>query len=249
MLARRQRQSIHPTTSRRGVSLIEVVMASLLLAILTTAIVSAITTVVTADIRNRQKLEALELANRLLLQYLDDDQAMPSDTQHIMQGNAAYRWKLQKTPVKIEMPDDSLLIKATDGPGSKAMEKTTLLSVNVYAGIPDGMGGYAEGQRLCTVSRYFHPMSVFYRNPDALSRLTNDPARMMEIMQGMLADAQANALLNGTNNTGTSNRTNGSAAAGGGGTGKPATSGASRGGTVENVFSGSRTTSTRETNK
>lgn len=190
-------RQINPTTaiakrprvrrwSRRGISLVEVVMASMLLAIIASAVVGGITTVVSADARNQQKLEALELANRLLLQYLDDKDAMPSQETHVNQGRGVYRWVMRVSPVQLSMPEESVIDKPAEGPGGKTIEKLVLLSVSVFSGVPDGMGGYTYGDRVCTLTRMYHPLSVIYRNPDMMKRLAADPARMMEIMMALI---------------------------------------------------------------
>ena len=163
-------------------------MASMLVAILTTAVVGGITTVVAADVRNQQKLEALELGNRLLLQYLDDKEAMPHEEQHIDLGQRHYRWHLKKTPVTIEVPDESIITKpAENTPGAQTLAKTELLTVTVYAGVPDGMGGFVEGTRLCTLSRLNHPLSVIYRNPDTMMRAFSDPIKAMTIFRDLIS--------------------------------------------------------------
>ncbi|MFT3683476.1 MAG: prepilin-type N-terminal cleavage/methylation domain-containing protein [Phycisphaerales bacterium] len=86
----------------------------------------------------------------------------------------------------LNVPEDSVIEKPTEGPGAKTLNKLLLLSVNVYAGVPDGMGGYTHGERLCTVSRVYHPLSVIYRNPDLMKRLTADPSRLIEIMMSLI---------------------------------------------------------------
>jgi type II secretory pathway pseudopilin PulG len=174
--------------TRRGLSLVEVVMASMLLAITASAVVGGITTVAAADAHNQQKLEALELANRLLLQYLDDKSAMPDESAHAVQGRGTYRWAMHTSAVELSTPAESIVIKPTDGPGSKTIDKLVLLSVSVHAGIPDGMGGYASGERLCTLTRVYHPLSTVYRNPDALSRLLRDPGTFLPYVEGLIQE-------------------------------------------------------------
>lgn len=176
---------------RRGVSLIEVVMASLLVAVLSTAVVGAIVTVVAADVKNQQKLEALELGNRLLLQFLDDKDALPHEEAPIEQGLGTYRWKLTRTPVKLQMPPGSIIMPPTaDSPGEKTQAKTELLTVTVYAGVKQAGGGFAPGKLLCTLSRLNHPLSVIYRNPDAMARAFSDPGKAMAIFADLIATGE-----------------------------------------------------------
>jgi len=220
-------------------------MASMLLAIIASAIVGGITTVISADARNQQKLESLELANRLLLQYLDDKDAMPNQEAHVFQGRGVYRWAMHTSPVAIEMPAGSVIEKPAEGPGSKTIDKLTLLSVSVYAGVPDGMGGYSHGERVCTLTRVYHPLSVIYRNPDMMKRLAADPARMMELMMALIDSGTTSRTDPGAAGPGTRSGAGGgreegrreSAPGGGGGGGggapKPAGSG--------EIFNGART--------
>jgi type II secretory pathway pseudopilin PulG len=175
--------------SRRGISLIEVVMASTLLAVIASAVVASVSTVVAADSRNEQKLEALELGNRILLQYLDNKDALPDQSTQLTQGRGVYRWALRTSPVGLSMPSTSVIEKPADGPGAKAISKLTLVSVSVYAGVPDGMGGFTSGERLCTLSRVCHPLSTIYRNPDRMKAVSGDPAAMIRLFTDLFDDA------------------------------------------------------------
>ena len=235
--------------SRRGISLIEVIMASVLLAVIASAVVGGITTVIAADSRNQQKLESLELANRLLLQFLDDKDALPKQETHITQGRGVYRWVMRQSPVQVSMPDESVIVKPSgDSPASKTIDKLILLSVSVYSGVPDGMGGYDYGDRVCTLTRMYHPLSVIYRNPDMMKRLAADPARMIEIMTALIDEGTTSRTDPGAvrpNGGGSSGGSSGT----GGGSGKPSGGGSNRGGVPptaptslsgREIFSGAR---------
>lgn len=232
-------------------SLIEVIMASMLLAIIASSVVGGIATVIAGDARNQQRLEALELANRLLLQYLDDKAALPPQERQIEQGRGTYRWVLRETPVQISMPDECVIDKPVDGPGGRTIEKLELLSVSVYAGVADGMGGFTYGERLCTLSRMYHPLSVIYRNPDKMVRLAADPAAMLEMMMALTDGGTTSRTTPGAGNTGGGgggSRGGATTGGGGGGSGKPATGPSSGGGgrdprpaSGSEVFGGSRT--------
>ncbi len=213
-----------PSRMRRGVSLIEVVMASMLVAILSTAVVGGIVTVIAADMKNQQKLEALELGNRLLLQFLDDKAALPSEEEPIVQGLGTYRWHLTRTPVKLEMPPGSIIMPPpADSPGEKTQTKTELLTVTVYSGVAQLGGGFTEGHLLCTLSRLNHPLSLIYRNPDAMARAFSDPARAIEIFTDLIATGEPPAArpAANANASGTSRATGGGGAVGAGPAPKP----------------------------
>ncbi|HZW07007.1 MAG TPA: hypothetical protein VFF65_07775 [Phycisphaerales bacterium] len=164
----------------RGVALVEVVAASALLAITASAVVGGLATVAGADARNHQRLESLELANRLLLQYIDDSRAMPDQALHVQQGRGLYRWRLGVAPAGLSTPGGSLIDLPASGPGAQALDKLNLLTVAVYTAVPDGAGGYTDGERLCSLARVHHPLSLVYRNPDALSRGLADPSVLID---------------------------------------------------------------------
>ncbi len=171
---------------RRGTTLIEVVLAALLLSIVVTMIVSTVSNVTLADMRGRQRLEALELANRLLLQFLDDKEKMPASSAHIMQGMGAYRWALRETPVRMDFPDASVFTVREGATSTRVLEQTVLLSVTVWTGVPDGLGGYAQGEELATLARVHNPMSAITRNPDVLLRATSNPDQLLKLLLQMV---------------------------------------------------------------
>ncbi|MEL6329168.1 MAG: type II secretion system protein [Planctomycetota bacterium] len=65
--------------SARGLTLIEAVLASVILGLLATTLMGAISSISAADLRQQQRLAAAELASRLMIMYLDDAESMPSN--------------------------------------------------------------------------------------------------------------------------------------------------------------------------
>lgn len=165
--------------------------ASLILAIAITMIVGAITAVTSADMRARQQLEGLELANRLLLQFLDDKEKMPSQEAHINQGMGTYRFKLTETPVKLSYPDNSIFETPSNQTTASAIDQTKLISVTVWAGVPDGLGGYRAGEQMATLARIHNPLSLITRNPDTMARLAANPEQLLAYILRLVEQRQA----------------------------------------------------------
>jgi Tfp pilus assembly protein PilV len=177
-------QSLRPRQHRwhrRGTSLIEVVCAAFILSIAVTMIFTAVSAVTTAELRARRQLEALELANRLILQYLDDKESMPNPAAHIELSMGPYRWTLVESPIDISLPEKSVF-ELNQSQSAKVMDQTKLLSITVYAGLPDGLGGYAQGEQLATLARIHNPLTILSRNPDAMLRITANPQALMEFV-------------------------------------------------------------------
>jgi hypothetical protein len=178
---------------RRGTTLLEVALAGVILAIVMTMVVSTVVQVASADLRGRQRIEALELANRLLLQFLDDKNAMPDSSAHIQQGMSIYRWKLLETPANLQFPEGSIYQRRDTGTTSQTaqvLDKTVLLSVTVWAGVPDGLGGYTFGEQLATLSRVHNPISMLTRNPDVLTRAAANPDQLLAMLLPLVEQAE-----------------------------------------------------------
>lgn len=231
--------------ARRGSTLIEVVCASLILAIAITMIVGAITAVTSADLRARQQLEGLELANRLLLQFLDDKEKMPSQSTHINQGMGTYRFKLTETPVKLSYPDNSIFETPSNQTTASAIDQTKLISVTVWAGVPDGLGGYRPGEQMATLARIHNPLSVITRNPDTMARLAANPEQLLAYILRLVEQRQAeggSGSGSGSGDAGRSRSRGGSASGGSSGSSSDSlsSSSGSSSGSSSNPFSGAR---------
>lgn len=194
---------------RAGTTLIEVVLAALLLSIVVVMIVATVSNVTLADLRGRQRLEALELANRLLLQYLDDKEKMPSPAAHIEQGMGVYRWALRETPVTMDFPRESVFTAREGNSSVRVLEQTNLLSVTVWTGVPDGLGGYAPGDELATLARVHNPMSAITRNPDVLLRATSNPEQLMRMLLQMVEQGKGTVSGSGGSGSRTGSRSSG----------------------------------------
>jgi type II secretory pathway pseudopilin PulG len=158
--------------SRKGMSLLEVVLASLLVALVVTTVVGGMTAVVQQDLRQRAKIDALEVGNRLMLTYLDDAESIKEmEGKHVMQGGKPYVFAFRETPVSINLPSGGLLIAAGDGPAKDTFRQSVLLTVNVYQALGNDQQGYQPGELLCTISRPYHPLAIITRgNQDAMMR-------------------------------------------------------------------------------
>lgn len=181
----RARSSATPKVRRRGVSFLEVVLASVLLTLIATSVVGALTFINRAEIRQKQQLAAMEVASRLILQYLDDPDGMPRQSEHYDDGTYIFRWSFDKEPVEIHYAQGGLMGGMTTDHGQKAFNSTKILRARVYAGVPDGVGGYAYGEQLAELTRPFNAVAAKLRNPDVGLRLT-DPAKLGKFLQEVM---------------------------------------------------------------
>ncbi len=92
-----------------GLTFLEVVISLAMLATLATSILGAVSFMETASARGRFRLDATEVAHRLITQYIDNQALMPPDNLPIQQGDRLYRWTLREE-----------ILAREDGPGSLA---------------------------------------------------------------------------------------------------------------------------------
>ncbi|MGH7133923.1 MAG: type IV pilus modification PilV family protein [Phycisphaerales bacterium] len=170
---------------RRGTSFLEVVLASVLLAVVATSVVSALAFINRAEVRQKQQLAAFEVASRLLLQFLDDPKAMPQQSSHYDDGTYQFRWSLVAEPVEIASTPGGLFSGVTTSHGQGAFNATKIMRARVFAAVPDGVGGFGYGEQLAELTRPYNLVAARLRNPDVGVRLT-DPEKLGEFVQQLL---------------------------------------------------------------
>jgi type II secretory pathway pseudopilin PulG len=185
--------------ARRGLTLLEVVLAVMLLGLAAASIMSALAYVANHAERSEQRLGAYELANRLVLQYLDDQDTMPSEALALEYGNYVYRWKLREQTVKMETTRKqeqrrSRTASTTGTTVSAPQGLDRFLRITVEVWIADDSGERSSPpplEKMAEVSRVFDP--IFPRNPDAMSRFDeNDLNRLLSRLLGTSAPAGGN---------------------------------------------------------
>jgi type II secretory pathway pseudopilin PulG len=162
--------------------MLEIVAAAIILAMVASAIASTFGFVIRLESRNERRLGALEVANRIILQYLDDPDnfAQTLANQPIDYGRYRYRWELRvqsgefrtsepvTNPTAANQPPRPTPTAGTAGTPNVRYE---LLTVNIW-GVADydrDRGNITDGL-LATLTRVADPIAV-HRNPDAFGRI------------------------------------------------------------------------------
>lgn len=156
--------------SRRGMTLLEVVLATALLATVGAVVSSVLSQVARGEQQRRQRLHAYEVANRLILQYLDDPKMMPNPRVPYEDGVYRFRLTVDEVPVEIREPERSSVALPTRKEGQNILRSTIVLDVRVYECFDDGVGGTVFGQQLARITRPYSDMPLASANPDALAR-------------------------------------------------------------------------------
>lgn len=170
--------------TRRGFSFLEAVLAAALLAVIASSIFSVLGFAMNSDRTDEARLGAAEIANRVLISYLDDSTSIDNLPDTIDYGVYTYRWDLDKDTIRIEEPNRRL--RVTSGrQGAVPMALTNLKEIRVTVWLDEGRPetrapGASPGVRL---TRLINPIGFGSRGEDSMKRLMDDPTRMSDLLQ------------------------------------------------------------------
>lgn len=99
--------------ARRGLTLLEVVAATALLAGLASIVLGAIGYMETSAARERHRLQAMEVAHRIVAQYIDNPKLLPDESLPIQQGESYYRYAIQEDVLVQEQGAEGAIRKRT----------------------------------------------------------------------------------------------------------------------------------------
>ena len=180
-ISRRQSTPI----TRRGTTLLEAVLATILLGMVAATLASAVAFMASSQRRSQQRLGAAELANRLMLQYIDDQDAMPNSTLPIEYDIDLYRWMIEVSPVEFTMAQPSVEEEnSTVGSGIN-FERIRLVSIKVWLSEDSGGArGFSTQHPNSQLTRLIDPLA--FSNPDSLQTLLDTPGGMERLFQRLI---------------------------------------------------------------
>lgn len=89
---------------QRGLTVLEVVMASALLVTLASIVIGTLSFIEGVHMRDLHRLNATEVAHRVIAQYIDDPTLLPDEDLPLQQGDFLYRYVMREDI--IELDDD-----------------------------------------------------------------------------------------------------------------------------------------------
>jgi hypothetical protein len=162
-----------------------VVAAAALLGIIAAVVLGAVNSVVASQKRMQRRLACAELGNRLILQYLDDKESLPSQALTIPYAGDEFRWSMDETAVDIvpSRPD----VAAERAAEARGLRLDRIQNVAVRVWLAESSGGspmYDESVPHALLTRMVDPIGRAMRNPDSAEYLLKDPnsARFQEFM-------------------------------------------------------------------
>ncbi len=172
--------------SRRGITFLEVVAATALLVLIAAALFGTFSFVMGTEARERQRLAAMEVANRLVIAYLSDPTKMPDPHKLLEYGPPdramKFRWTYVQEPIQVveAVPD------GRDTTRQSGLSPDRFLCVRVKVWLSEQSGGAEVADASIPQAELWRMLDpTGLRNPDQINQLMNDPEAMREFMSSL----------------------------------------------------------------
>jgi hypothetical protein len=186
---------------RSGLTLLETVAAVVLLSLLAAAVLGALSNVVAQQTRQQRRVQAMELANRLMLQYLDDPNLLPSRSLPVAYGKERFRWDAAETPTRL-VPALAEVAAEREQRSALIVNRIKVVTLRVWLSEESGGSmGPDDSVPSATLTRLVDPVAALYRNPDTMAAILADDKRKREIL-AQFTDTAAGGLVNRPTNAG-----------------------------------------------
>lgn len=180
---------------RSGITFLESILGVVLLGLVTATLAGSVSFMARSENRLERKLAAGEIANRLILQFIDDRQSLPSPSLPVEYGPDLYRWELEEQPVKFVTETQGTSASQGGVGGGVSLDRVHFVIVRVWLA-PDSGGSvrYDPDVPSMVLTRLVDPLA--FSNPDSLETLLNQSDGIERLMQLLLQ------LEDGSGNTG-----------------------------------------------
>lgn len=162
-------------TSPPAMTLLEVVLAIAMLALIGASMLGAIGAIDTMQIRGRMQLGGYELANRLMLQYMHDGRKMPNKTLPLDYGPFRYFYDLEKENVKMDL--NSVQGSADSVP--QGLDRYEHITITLFQAEGDSEMP-VRGEQVAQIVRILDPFAP--RNPETIASYKDDPTKVQELI-------------------------------------------------------------------
>jgi len=171
--------------ARRGATLIEAVLATVLLGMVAATLASAVSFMSGSQRRMQQRLGAAELANRLMLQYIDDQDAMPNKQLPIEYDMDLFRWTMNVDPVEFTMAQPPPETEDNTIGSGINFDRIRLVSISVWLGEDSGGSrGFSTEYPNAQITRLIDPLA--FSNPDSLQTMIDSPGGMERLFERLM---------------------------------------------------------------
>lgn len=169
-------------TVARGLTLLEVMLAVILLGLVAVAVSSTVTLLARLQADDRQRLGAYELASRKILEYLDDKDSIGSDGLPQEMYGFRYRWQLKETPVRMTLKQSEAAARSQSQLSPERFRQVTV-RVWLVDEVASANGVAVPGEEMATLSRIYDPFGILFRNADSRDNAIMNKDGLADIMR------------------------------------------------------------------
>lgn len=184
-----------PPGARRGLTLLESLLAIALLALVATSISNLMGYVRGSQRRAQLELAAAEVANRVIIQYMDDKWTL-MDQAGLPVGYGPdddplyFRWDLRVGSVRLDTSDTAK--RAAADRQSPPNNVQAVEQVTVWVWLSEESGGsfqYDERVPSAVYTRLYAPLAgLQFRSVDSMNKLRDNDRAMSDLVSGLLSE-------------------------------------------------------------
>lgn len=148
--------------SRRGLTFLEVVLATVILASVVAVTMTALNVIYGQSERQMAREGAMELANRLMIIFLDDENELKRQPRSLEFEGRRYNWSSREDAVGV-LP----VIEGESARAIKSAERLRNVEINVW--LAQGSDGSDQPDPAAPSARVVRLVDVIYMNPDSVA--------------------------------------------------------------------------------
>jgi type II secretory pathway pseudopilin PulG len=182
--------------SERGMTFLEVVFGAALVVMIGATVTGLFTYITSTQRREQRMLACAEVANRLMLNYLDNPAAMPDPNKVVEYGPpespAKFRWEIKEERIELEEARPEGRDTAREGP----LRRDRMKQVTIRAWLSELSGGSQRpdgSTPQVTLARMIDPLAL--RNPDSTENMLKDPAAYQKWFEAMMGFTQGQTVM------------------------------------------------------
>ena len=169
------------TPTDRGFTLLETVLAVTLVSMIAASIAMTYSALQRQRVIEQQRLGAAELANRLILQYLDARNALPSELTPLEYDAERYRWSLDAAQIEFT----PAVVPERDRSRAVSLERISQVTVRVWlVDENDAPLRFSPILPSAVVSRLRDPLAL--SNPDSLENALETPEGRADFVRELM---------------------------------------------------------------
>ncbi len=155
--------------ARRGLTFLEVILATVILVFVASVGMGSLSFILSQSERQQTRLAAMELANRLMIIFLDDEVEFGKLPRALEYEGRRYRWESSQANITVDP-----VISGDQANSIRSAERLRSVAIEVW--LSDESGGSREPGGFAPSARLVRMVDIFNQNPDSVQHMISDEA-------------------------------------------------------------------------